>query len=491
MENSKRIPVLIVAATILFIALFAFGNNDSKDNLSKSRRLQGIADLKDPRTIEIKSVTRSLVEEANETPATSAEQVKETPGMPAVVVKNTPALPVEEANETRVTPAEEVKETPAEPVAEVQETPVTPVEEVKETPAEPVAEVQETLAAPAAEGASLMPFNLPKSAEDWCAPPTLPPLPYDHCKDKQDIIKVVDSLPMLGGLTNSLKVLLLGAILSFEQGKCFFVDETTSALPLRKDPANTFPTTFLDRYFERIGLPLNDPIVAEARKSGNIKAVDWEEPWDWEHNRRIMSQRDTIPVLGFEKVPGHGLKRNVLKRMWRPLPHVRETGCKKLEQHVGPEDFMSFSVRRGDKHSVEHFEYATVDQYLVAAERAKDTQFDGKMPIIFVATDDCSVMPEFREKRPDWRFVSECDNEVKKDDGFRLTDMADWNHEETDAHFGKFFVELYALAASKYFIGVIYTNVTWWALFMRSQPIDTFQILKTAGTERSESIELW
>lgn len=40
-------------------------------------------------------------------------------------------------------------------------------------------------------------FNLPKSAEEWCAPPDLPPLPYTNCQDTV----TVNQLPLYGGLT--------------------------------------------------------------------------------------------------------------------------------------------------------------------------------------------------------------------------------------------------------------------------------------------------
>lgn len=253
--------------------------------------------------------------------------------------------------------------------------------------------------------------------------------------------------------SNSLKILLLAGILSYEEGRCFFVDERGSALPFRNDPNNQLTTPFLNRYFEQIGLKESDPLVVDARKKNNINEIDWEKSMDWHHNRRVMSQTDTIPALGFENVPGHGLKRHIMKRMWRPLPHVREETCQKLENHVGPEEYIAFSVRRGDKGSVEKFEYATVDQYVRQAELASEKYFDNKIPTIFVATDDCTIMPEFREVRPNWKFVSECDKESKDDDGFRLSDMKEWTLEQTDAHYSKFFVELYALAASKYFIG--------------------------------------
>ena len=87
------------------------------------------------------------------------------------------------------------------------------------------------------------------------------------------------------------------------------------------------------------------------------------------------------------------------------------------------------------------------------------------MPKIFVATDDCTVLDDFRKQRPHWVFVSECDRMVEQ--GFALADVHDWTLQDTDAHFQKFFIELYAMAFSRVYIGVHTTNVAWWAYFMR------------------------
>jgi hypothetical protein len=94
-------------------------------------------------------------------------------------------------------------------------------------------------------GLQEMSYNLPASASEWCSPPLLPPLPYEDCQKKGTI----NSVPLYGGLTNSLKIVLLGAILSFEEGKCFFVDESNSELLNRGDAAQKLDS-FFNRYFE-------------------------------------------------------------------------------------------------------------------------------------------------------------------------------------------------------------------------------------------------
>jgi len=354
---------------------------------------------------------------------------------------------------------------------------------------------------------STMSFRLPVSAEDWCAVPKLPPFDYSQCKDKVSINK----LPLYGGLTNSLKIMLLGAVLSFEEDRCFVVDESTSALPKRESPEDSFNTSFYNRYFSPVGLPSH----TLASTNLTVQTRGWEETWgNWSHNRRIKSQLNTIDSLGLKSIDGHSLKRYVMKRLWRPLPWLRKSACAKLENQLGrhaqrrgrtsEDEFIAFSVRRGDKAS-ENFTFASLDQYIIAAEKAAVTHFHGgrnetdiysnpkKMPTIFVATDDCTVMGDFRSRRPHWNFVSECDDNTnhQSNNGFRINDMKRWDSEATDAHFRKFMVELIAMASAKYFIGVLYTNVTWWVLFMRSQDPSTFKILTTPGTKNREGIDYW
>ena len=336
-----------------------------------------------------------------------------------------------------------------------------------------------------------MPYRLPASAADWCMPPKEAPLPYASCQDTS----VVNSIPLYGGLTNALKMLLLGTILSFENDQCFFVDESESQLALRNDPNNAFyPTSsFLERYFEPIGIKPDNGLVEEARRTDRVQVRDWREVWEFRHNRRIEGQYDDIESLRYHRMEGHLLKRVMLQRMWRPLPYVRAQTCRRLEHESLSlqNDFMAFSIRQGDKQT-EHFGFATMIQYIHAAERAVMQHFGGRVPTIFVATDDCSVLVELRQLRPSWTFVSECRSKGGGDGGFRLGSMLDWTVAETDEHFGKFFVELYAMAISKYFIGVTYTNISWFVYFMRQdRNKDAFEILETPGSENRESLDLW
>jgi hypothetical protein len=141
---------------------------------------------------------------------------------------------------------------------------------------------------------------------------------------------------------------------------------------------------------------------------------------------------------------------------------------------LGRQDFLAMSVRRGDK-TTENFDFISMSSYLEAADKAIQEKFEGIPPIIFVATDDCSVLSTLRESRPTWRFISECDKHHQE--GFDLRDMAKWTNQDYDEHFGKFFVELFAMAHAKYFIGIGYTNVSWFVYFMRGGKMENFELL--------------
>lgn len=157
-----------------------------------------------------------------------------------------------------------------------------------------------------------MSYDLPASASEWCSPPLLPPLPYEDCQKKGTI----NSVPLYGGLTNSLKIVLLGAILSFEEGKCFFVDESNSELLNRGDASQTLDS-FINRYFEPIGVPADGQLVKRMKKNAKVDVKDWTQVWaDYDHNRRTYGLLSTIKSLNYENMEGHYLKRTMLRRLW-------------------------------------------------------------------------------------------------------------------------------------------------------------------------------
>jgi hypothetical protein len=361
-----------------------------------------------------------------------------------------------------------------------------------------------TTAAAAAEQVEqpIKKYRLPEQAQSWCEPSVFPPLNYNSCNPNDTVYQIA----FMAGLTNGLKMMLLMVIAAFEENRCFFVTENHNHLLIRDDKTQELDT-FIGRYFEPIGLSETDPIVKNARQEGRIQKMDWQDYWNHEEKRRTHGRLNNITSLGYENIESTILKKVMLQRMWRLLPPVREDSCNSLEMHNLEQEYMAFSVRRGDK-DTEGFEFTKPQDYIVAAEQARDAHFGGSMPKIFVATDDCAVMGELRSMRPEWAFESECDRSDGHS-GFILADMKKWTLAQTvrlfihsfllptylptsassqhlcistfsltqyflffffkfqDEHYRKFYVELFGLAGAKFYIGVSYTNVAWWAAYMR------------------------
>jgi len=312
---------------------------------------------------------------------------------------------------------------------------------------------------------------LTKLHDDMCSEWwNAPPLPYENC----DPNAPVNSIALFGGLTNALKLVLLSAVGSWEENRCFIVDESESHL--NPPDKNGVRHGFIHKYMEPIGLQLDHPLVVKAREENRIEKRDWSEFWTAMSARRAYGQVSKLPNLGFGEIEGHDLKRNLIRRMWRPHQKYRQSSCSAMEDTHGLKagEYIAFSVRRGDK-SEEKFAFTELKHYIDEVQkhlhRFDSFVTDHIVPKIFVATDDCSVMSEFREMRPNWTFVSECDVEdnskAAAQNGFALRDFKDWGAVAEDAHFTKFFTEIYALTMSKVFIGVGYTNVAWWVYFLR------------------------
>jgi len=328
-------------------------------------------------------------------------------------------------------------------------------------------------------------------SDDWA---NAPPLPYENC----DPNGPVNAIPLFGGLTNALKMILLGGVGSWEENRCFFVDESQSHL--NKPDEHGVRHGFLPKYMETIGLPTDHPIVVKAREENRIVKREWSDFWVEMSARRAYGQKAKLPSLGFPEIEGHDLKRHLIRRMWRPHPKYRKSSCAALENTHGLKaaEYMAFSVRRGDK-GEEKFAFTELSEYIAEAERHL-YRFSSFMenhivPKIFVATDDCSVMSEFRRMRPSWTFVSECDVEENSkaaaQNGFALREFKDWSEAAEDAHFTKFFTEIYAMAMSRVFIGVGYTNVSWWVYFLRPFRHSFILLDKPKGQPDSRVFDNW
>jgi len=83
-------------------------------------------------------------------------------------------------------------------------------------------------------------------------------------------------------------------------------------------------------------------------------------------------------------------------------------------------------------------------------------KFSGRTPLIYVATNqDCALLEKIRNQKPLWPTVSECDLPDQNLKGF--------------TGYEKFFVELFAMAGAKVWIGVADSAVSWWVYFMRQK----------------------
>lgn len=183
------------------------------------------------------------------------------------------------------------------------------------------------------------------------------------------------------------------------------------------------------------------------------------------YDNPVRHKKRTLEHLNIYDVDSILLKKNFLRRFFRILPQFRELSCSRLSAHGLNDEYIALSVRRGDK-ALEYGIEESLQPYIEKAEIAINTHFDGVAPKFFVASDDCSVMQELRDLRPDWDIVGECDN-ATEDNGFVITDMKTWTEEQTDRHYEKFITEMIAMASAKYWIGVSTTNVSFWIYFMR------------------------
>ena len=319
----------------------------------------------------------------------------------------------------------------------------------------------------------------------WCRDPEqdeIPALPLDHdvnqCENSQLI-----NVDMRGqGMTAQLNTIMKVALWASLDYTCFYINEgenDVTKLHYRVDEnGNEYDIhNFLDRYFEHMGLTqrqwesmtgpyshytfITPHVVEINNQETGKKAWTTNDPKD---RFRLRS----IPSLGYVGVDNITLKKHFLRRMFRIRSSIRDRACQQLASQGLNDDYMALSIRRGDK-TIETSILTTVEPYIQEAEKAIKSHFDGVAPTIFVATDDCSVMQEFREQRPHWTFVSECDNATEAN-GFVYAEMKHWTEAQTDAHFNKFIAEMIAMASAKFWIGVDSTNVSYWIYLMR--PLD-------------------
>eukprot|EP00547_Thalassionema_nitzschioides_P009414 CAMPEP_0194226888 /NCGR_PEP_ID=MMETSP0156-20130528/42574_1 /TAXON_ID=33649 /ORGANISM="Thalassionema nitzschioides, Strain L26-B" /LENGTH=549 /DNA_ID=CAMNT_0038959355 /DNA_START=130 /DNA_END=1780 /DNA_ORIENTATION=+ len=549
-----------MALLFVFVVFALFASSSARLNDGLRRRLDenaAVAPQEEPAPQEttatppqLQAVT-NIVEESRDELETTAHITKLHQDMCSDDWANAPPLPYENCDPNG--PVNAIQENPVatdqqssteEPATEKQE----PTEQTQEESAPQATTVTPpqlqavTTAVEVSKDELETTAHITKLHQDMCSDDwaNAPPLPYENC----DPNGPVNAIPLFGGLTNALKMILLGGVGSWEENRCFFVDESQSHL--NKPDEHGVRHGFLPKYMETIGLPTDHPIVVKAREENRIVKREWSDFWVEMSARRAYGQKAKLPSLGFPEIEGHDLKRHLIRRMWRPHPKYRKSSCAALENTHGLKaaEYMAFSVRRGDK-GEEKFAFTELSEYIAEAEkhlyRFSSFMENHIVPKIFVATDDCSVMSEFRRMRPSWTFVSECDVEenskaafihgesyraedfVATDDcsvmsefrrmrpswvfvsecdveenskaaaqnGFALREFKDWGEAAEDAHFTKFFTEIYAMAMSRVFIGVGYTNVSWWVYFLRPFRHSFILLDKPKGQPDSRVFDNW
>lgn len=312
-------------------------------------------------------------------------------------------------------------------------------------------------------------------------------LPFKNCNRNSRIFR----LDIFGGMTSYLNKILKVAIWAFEEDACFYIDEEAGTdwskpakLGYRKPEENTI-IPFLDRYFEHMGISKEqyedmvkankilskwspdekDKVFSPTIYEINKHAFGSDRSQLTEKNDEVRHRLKSLEKISYVNIDNIVLKKLFLRRLFRIKPHILNNSCKILSDRNLDNEYIALSVRRGDKITETEL-VETVDPYIEKAEIAIQTHFAGVPPTFYVATDDCSVMQEFQEARPNWNFVGEC-NSVTEELGFVFKEMWFWDIEQTDSHFEKFITEMIAMASAKYFIGVSTTNVSYWIYFMR------------------------
>lgn len=275
---------------------------------------------------------------------------------------------------------------------------------------------------------------------------------YDAC-DENSTLNII---PFFGGMTNGMKFIVLGALMSFQEGRCFIIGE-------EEPPVNGGPEQikagienaqkFTNHYFEGIGLSPDHPFVEKALAEGRYRTRKWKEYWDNRVLRRTEGANYNYKTPFYshpDPVDGVALKRHFLRHMWHLRPNYRDATCQSLkDQDIFDSDYIGISIRRGDK-TKENFKFPSMDEYVKAAEPIIPSVFgEGQTPKFFVATDDCSMVDELRQLRPQWVFKTQCDLLAEKQNGYNNDAMKTLDEAQQEEHFRKFFVELYALAFSK------------------------------------------
>lgn len=327
-------------------------------------------------------------------------------------------------------------------------------------------------------------FHLPYwGSHVWCDAdnPFIPPNYEEIC----DPDKPVNLIALQGSTPAALRTIVLAGMLSITQGRCFVVDD---------------PVNLTQEYFEPIGLPRHHHVVTKAEENENIHTVTSADYWSEQNRYTYFS---TASLLNYTNYNGHLLKKIMLQHLLKLRSTVREDVCDNLEIFQLGDEFMTLSVGqyrsdydklvRGEAPpDLFHHPY-DLPIYIRHAKYAFETFYNNRILPIYVATDKCEVVDELRALEPDWKFFSECDHYPDKffPPG-ELWNNAELSDSDRKIFLRKFFIDLWAMATSSYFIGLGAADSSWIAYFMRGSRGHFIMVdkLNTMGTF-GNPFDLW
>eukprot|EP00667_Euglena_gracilis_P013911 EG_transcript_14379 len=279
------------------------------------------------------------------------------------------------------------------------------------------------------------------------------------------------------GLCMCLISLLNGIHLTAATGMCFFIEEKYSSLRGGRE-------SFFYQYFESPGSwvlsakPKKRQAEVPAHFNPGEKLVEMMYPY----GKDLLLKPVQNPLLPIDGI-GRQSKTSIMMKYIRLREEIGAKVCQDYAALNLSANFVALSFRRGDKW-IEGVVPIPVKTYIqFAIDRGV---LDALKPaVVFVATDDYEVIPEYRALRPNDTVVHVT---PPKERGFNLKDVAKTNPAVRHQHYMKFFVELHAMANAKYFIGTWRSNVCHVAYYIRwRHSPDTFFFIDSI-TPRSEQM---
>jgi hypothetical protein len=175
--------------------------------------------------------------------------------------------------------------------------------------------------------------------------------------------------------------------------------------------------------------------------------------WTKIRSSEIMEQEFDIPELGIKGDIYHA-KRAILNMVLRFNNDIIKDRTAQSELLIQMKPYVSLHIRRGDKvtGNLKEADIVSLSKYVEQIEKIKPN-----ISNVFIATDDYSVIEEFKKICPvDWQIITFCERNNK---GYDEAGFLSKNSEETKTDMISLFNDLHFLAESEYFIGTYSSNI--------------------------------